>query len=100
MERLGKVGFFFYNSGPLSDTTWQTYNEMSMEKKAKDDDPQQRSPASGNLAPDNGLENDIEIPQKRVNGGLDAWLSVLAGFCVFVNSWLVSFFAYDMSICS
>lgn len=21
------------------------------------------------------------------NGGLQAWLSVLAGFCVFVNSW-------------
>ena len=28
-------------------------------------------------------------PKRRINGGLDAWLSVLAGFCVFVNSWLV-----------
>ncbi|CAG7941664.1 unnamed protein product [Penicillium olsonii] len=26
-------------------------------------------------------------PKRRINGGLDAWLSVLAGFCVFVNSW-------------
>ena len=44
-------------------------------------------PASGNLAPENDHEH--EQPQKRVNGGLDAWLNVLAGFCVFVNSWLV-----------
>ncbi|OQD61838.1 hypothetical protein PENPOL_c015G04124 [Penicillium polonicum] len=42
-------------------------------------------PASGNLAPENDHEH--EQPQKRVNGGLDAWLNVLAGFCVFVNSW-------------
>lgn len=42
---------------------------------------------SDNLALDNEREN--EQPKKRVNGGLDAWLNVLAGFCVFVNSWLV-----------
>lgn len=42
-------------------------------------------PASGNLAPEN---HEHEQPKKRVNGGLDAWLNVLAGFCVFVNSWL------------
>ncbi|CAI7655763.1 unnamed protein product [Penicillium discolor] len=42
-------------------------------------------PASGNLAPENHHEH--EQPKKRVNGGLDAWLNVLAGFCVFVNSW-------------
>lgn len=41
-------------------------------------------PVAGNLTPDNEHENE---PQKRVNGGLDAWLNVLAGFCVFVNSW-------------
>lgn len=44
-------------------------------------------PASGNLAPENHHEH--EQPKKRVNGGLDAWLNVLAGFCVFVNSWFV-----------
>ena len=42
---------------------------------------------SGNLVLDNERAN--EQPKKRVNGGLDAWLNVLAGFCVFVNSWLV-----------
>lgn len=41
-------------------------------------------PVPGNLTSDNEHENE---PQKRVNGGLNAWLNVLAGFCVFVNSW-------------
>lgn len=38
----------------------------------------------GNLAPN--TENEHEIP-KNLNGGLNAWLGVLAGFCIFVNSW-------------
>lgn len=50
-------------------------------------DVQPHLPPSGNLAPDN--ERQLEQPKTRVNGGLDAWLNVLAGFCVFVNSWLV-----------
>jgi hypothetical protein len=25
--------------------------------------------------------------KRRINGGTLAWLNVLAGFCVFVNSW-------------
>lgn len=33
------------------------------------------------------LNNDVAKP--RVNGGLQAWLTVLALFCVFVNSWYV-----------
>ncbi|KAH8430935.1 putative MFS monocarboxylate transporter [Aspergillus melleus] len=37
---------------------------------------------SGQDAPDNGTE---EKPPP--NGGLEGWLSVVAGFCVFVNSW-------------
>ncbi|CAG7959711.1 unnamed protein product [Penicillium salamii] len=42
-----------------------------------------------NLAPkrENEQATEPELPKKRINGGLDAWLSVLAGFCVFVNSW-------------
>lgn len=32
-----------------------------------------------------GLNDDCAKPIP--NGGLQAWLSVLAGFCVFVNSW-------------
>jgi hypothetical protein len=31
---------------------------------------------------DDAVQN-VPIP----NGGLEAWLSVVAGFCVFVNSW-------------
>lgn len=34
-----------------------------------------------------GQEN--EAPRIELNGGLDAWLTVAALFCVFVNSWLV-----------
>ncbi|KAJ5129486.1 uncharacterized protein N7515_005525 [Penicillium bovifimosum] len=39
------------------------------------------TPADSN----NGKEYDIH--KRRINGGLDAWLGVVAGFCVFVNSW-------------
>lgn len=48
-------------------------------------------PASGNLAAENEHEHEHEHeqPKKRINGGLDAWLNVLAGFCVFVKSWSV-----------
>lgn len=28
-----------------------------------------------------------EASKPRINGGLEAWLTVLALFCVFVNSW-------------
>lgn len=31
------------------------------------------------------IKNDVAKP--RINGGLQAWLSVLALFCIFVNSW-------------
>lgn len=30
---------------------------------------------------------DDALSKPRINGGLQAWLSVLALFCVFVNSW-------------
>ncbi|KAJ5669787.1 hypothetical protein N7462_010857 [Penicillium macrosclerotiorum] len=45
--------------------------------------------------PASKLESDVEKP--RVNGGLIAWLNVLAGFCVFVNSWgvLTTFGAFQ-----
>ena len=26
-------------------------------------------------------------PKRRIDGGTLAWLNVLAGFCIFVNSW-------------
>jgi hypothetical protein len=32
-------------------------------------------------------QNAVEPVTPVPNGGLQAWLSVLAGFCVFVNSW-------------
>ncbi|KAJ5453063.1 Major facilitator superfamily domain general substrate transporter [Penicillium cf. griseofulvum] len=55
-------------------------------KEKKDGDGAQHSP--GNLALEHENEHDEHaLPEKRVNGGLDAWLNVLAGFCVFVNSW-------------
>jgi hypothetical protein len=58
-------------------------------------------PVPGNLTLDNEHENE---PQKRVNGGLNAWLDVLAGFCVFVNSWyvyiLVILCLYQANTCS
>lgn len=38
----------------------------------------------GTFAPN--PENEHELP-KQINGGLNAWLGVLAGFCIFVNSW-------------
>lgn len=44
-------------------------------------------PIVGDL-PEQDREHDLP---KRVNGGLNAWLTVLAGFCIFVNSWLVPF---------
>lgn len=28
-----------------------------------------------------------DAARRRINGGTLAWLNVLAGFCVFVNSW-------------
>lgn len=28
-----------------------------------------------------------DAAKRRINGGTLAWLNVLAGFCVFVNSW-------------
>lgn len=39
--------------------------------------------------PDNPPEQLENAAQERPapNGGLEGWLSVLAGFCVFVNSW-------------
>jgi hypothetical protein len=43
-----------------------------------------------NLSNKDGKEYDIH--KRRINGGLDAWLGVLAGFCVFVNSWLVNLY--------
>lgn len=30
--------------------------------------------------------------KRRINGGTLAWLNVLAGFCIFVNSWCVDSF--------
>lgn len=28
-----------------------------------------------------------DAPNRRIDGGTLAWLNVLAGFCIFVNSW-------------
>jgi hypothetical protein len=28
-----------------------------------------------------------DAAKRRINGGTLAWLNVLAGFCIFVNSW-------------
>jgi hypothetical protein len=41
----------------------------------------------GDNSPSNNEGTEPDLPKKRLDGGLDAWLSVLAGFCVFVNSW-------------
>ena len=30
-----------------------------------------------------------DAAKRKINGGTLAWLNVLAGFCVFVNSWWV-----------
>ena len=42
---------------------------------------------SGSAVEDDGdaVNDTVEIP----NGGLEAWLNVVAGFCVFVNSWYI-----------
>jgi hypothetical protein len=57
------------------------------EKTIPDGEQRNLTPTLHNtLAPDD-QEIEDEIPRKRINGGLDAWLGVLAGFCVFVNSW-------------
>ncbi|KAJ6072818.1 hypothetical protein N7467_010903 [Penicillium canescens] len=45
------------------------------------------NPTLGDNSPSNNEGTEPDLPKKRLNGGLDAWLSVLAGFCVFVNSW-------------
>lgn len=38
--------------------------------------------------PQSQLEDSNVVPSASIpNGGLGAWLTVLAGFCVFVNSW-------------
>ncbi|RHZ51855.1 hypothetical protein CDV55_101939 [Aspergillus turcosus] len=53
------------------------------------------------LQPDEAVpvqtEDAVEAVQPVPNGGLQAWLSVLAGFCVFVNSWglLASYGAFQ-----
>jgi hypothetical protein len=49
------------------------------------------SPTLGDNSPPSNDMNEPDAPKKRLNGGLEAWLSVLAGFCVFVNSWWVYF---------
>lgn len=45
------------------------------------------NPTLGDNSPHNNEGTETGLPKKRLNGGLDAWLSVLAGFCIFVNSW-------------
>lgn len=45
------------------------------------------NPTLGDNSPLNNEGTEPDLPKKRLDGGLDAWLSVLAGFCVFVNSW-------------
>lgn len=63
---------------------------MSPEAEKTATSPDQTQPAA--TLGDNvlqGLESEYELPEKRINGGLHAWLSVLAGFCIFVNSWYV-----------
>ncbi|KAJ5773095.1 hypothetical protein N7457_007991 [Penicillium paradoxum] len=58
---------------------------MESKEKTRTDGAQPRTPS--NLAPDSEHETELGLPAKTVNGGLNAWLTVLAGFCVFVNSW-------------
>lgn len=41
-------------------------------------------------APPTTTEVNTDVAKPRVNGGLQAWLTVLALFCVFVNSWCVN----------
>ncbi|KAJ5613024.1 hypothetical protein N7510_006218 [Penicillium lagena] len=48
----------------------------------EDDGASQQLQLATTKYPENG-----EAAPKRLNGGLEAWLSVLACFCVFVNSW-------------
>jgi hypothetical protein len=58
---------------------------MTEKATLSEDEHDQRQPAA---ACDKSSElNDVS--EQNPNGGLRAWLSVLAGFCVFVNSWLV-----------
>jgi hypothetical protein len=47
-----------------------------------------------NVQPESTVANSNQPSQlsddgakRRINGGTLAWLNVLAGFCVFVNSW-------------
>lgn len=63
---------------------------MSPEAEKTDSSPDQAQPAA-NLGnnPVPMVQDEHEHPKRRINGGLDAWLSVLAGFCIFVNSWYV-----------
>lgn len=61
----------------------------SQVEKASAAEPQSTTTTTlGNLVPnpENEHEHEQELP-KILNGGLEAWLGVFAGFCIFVNSW-------------
>jgi hypothetical protein len=45
------------------------------------------TPTLGNTSAPNEHETENELARKQINGGLDAWLNVVAGFCIFANSW-------------
>lgn len=50
-----------------------------------EDEHDQRQPAAARSKSSETLNDDVS--HQNLNGGLQAWLGVVAGFCVFVNSW-------------
>ncbi|KAF9889806.1 hypothetical protein FE257_006896 [Aspergillus nanangensis] len=62
----------------------------------KDTPPPPEDPSSVEYPPPQQLEDAVQ-EKKLPNGGLEGWLSVLAGFCIFVNSWglLATFGAFQ-----
>lgn len=53
-------------------------------KEKTDHDHDDTQLSVGNQAPQ---PDDDAFSKPRINGGLQAWLTVLALFCVFINSW-------------
>lgn len=51
------------------------------------DEHDQQRPAAARSKFSETLNDDVS--HQNLNGGLQAWLGVVAGFCVFVNSWWV-----------
>lgn len=59
----------------------------AMTEKESHPETEDGQPQSTLEDPNRPAEFKEDGPQFRVNGGVQAWLSVLGLFCIFVNSW-------------